>query len=351
MKISVKALPIQDVIEDLANAFEVEVHEDNKELTIEIPKKIGKGYIRGTNFRSGIGIVQYNCTFFEDLEIHFTSDKTHPLKFIFCSEGRVAHSFAHDKTKHEIDTYQNIIVSSEANNGHVLYFTANQVANVSSLEINREQFASYITYDYSDLEPRLKRVLQDSESETQFLYHGNYSINSASIVEEIHEKELSGFLRSIFLEGKTFEMLSKQITQYQDDQLNDKPQIMRRTDVEKVKRAVNVIEENLNQNFSVDYLAKEVGTNVNKLQEGFKYMFDLTVNKYMQQVKLEAAKDMLSSSEHNISQIVNQIGFNNRSYFSKIFKEKYGVSPKHFLKKKRNIEEHKVEKISHPGDE
>lgn len=346
MKLSVKALPIQEVIKDLAEALEVKVQDDNSELTIQIPEKIGTGFIRGSNFKSGIGIIQYCCTFHEDLEIHFTSDKTHPLKFIFCSEGRIEHSFAHDTERHQIDTFQNIIVSSQANNGHVLYFTANQVTNVSSLEIIREQFADYITYNYKDLEPRLQQVLKDSESETQFLYHGNYSITSADIVEEIQNKELSGFLRSIFLEGKTFEMLSKQINQYQDDQQDEKPQIMRRSDVEKVKRAVNMIEENLNQNYSVDYLAKEVGTNVNKLQESFKYMFDLTVNKYMQQVKLEAAKEMLSNSDHNISQIVTQIGLNNRSYFSKIFKEKYGVSPKHFLKKKKNVEDNSIQRFS-----
>ena len=346
MKISVKALPIKDVIEDLANAFKVEVKNDNTELTIEIPKELGNGFIRGTNFESGIGIIQYYCTFYEDFELHFTSKETHPLKFIFCSEGRVDHRFADENEKHEIDTYQNIIVSSRANNGHILYFTANQVAHVSSLEINRSQFSKYITYNFKDLEPRLKQVLEDSESETQFLYHGNYSITSADIVDEIQDKQLSGFLRAIFLEGKTFEMLSKQINQYQDDQLNEKPQIMRRSDVEKVKRAVTMIKEHLNQNFSVDHLAKEVGTNVNKLQEGFKYMFDLTVNKYMQQIKLEAARDMLSNPDQNISQIVSQIGFNNRSYFSKIFKEKYGVSPKHFLKKKNNVEENMIERIS-----
>ncbi len=92
-------------------------------------------------------------------------------------------------------------------------------------------------------------------------------------------------------------------------------------------------------------LAKEVGTNVNKLQEGFRYMFNLTVNKYVQQVKLEAAKEMLNNSEHNISQIVGLIGLNNRSYFSKIFKEKYGVSPKYFLHQQTNGDEEEEEDL------
>jgi len=142
----------------------------------------------------------------------------------------------------------------------------------------------------------------------------------------------------MFLEGKLYEMLVIQIVQYEDDQEDKLPQILRRTDVEKVKQAVELINNNLDKNYSIEFIAKEVGTNVNKLQESFKYMYDLTVNKYMQQVKLEAAKDLLNSSDYNISQIVNMIGLNNRSYFSKIFKEKYNVSPKYFLKSAREKE-------------
>ncbi len=118
--------------------------------------------------------------------------------------------------------------------------------------------------------------------------------------------------------------------------------MLRRSDVEKVKRAADLVHADLSQNYSVDFLAKEVGTNVNKLQEGFKYMFNLTVNKYIQQAKLETAKELLTTTEYNISQVVDLIGLNNRSYFSKIFKERYGVKPKYFLKSR--IEEKKTKK-------
>ena len=344
MQITVKALPIKDIIIDLAQQMDVEIDKDNKEFTIQLPKKLGKGFIRGANFESGIGIIQYNCTFFCDMEIHFTINRTHPLKFIMCSEGRVQHSFERSDERHDIDTYQNIIVSSHGYNGHVLYFKENEVVRISSLEIIRKQFVDYISYGFGKLHPRMKELLKDVKAENSFLYHGNYSIMAADIADDIFNRENSGFLRSIFLEAKVFEMLLKQIMVYQDDQREDRlPQVLRRSDVEKVKRAVDLIKNDLSQNYSVEYLAKEVGTNVNKLQDGFKYMFNLTVNKYVQQVKLEAAKEMLNSSDNNISQIVNQIGLNNRSYFSKIFKERYGVSPKYFLNSAKNQEEIETE--------
>lgn len=340
MEIYVKALPIEEIIGNLSKEFNIPIEEDAGEYTLHLPAELGHGFIRGSSFSSGIGLIEYNCTFHIDLNIHFTVNKTHPLKFIFCSEGKVNHSFEEEEVVHTIDTFQNVIVSSSGHNGHVLYFQANEKVHVSSLEIIREKFSQRNNYDFAGLEPRLKRLFEDSVAKKLFYYQGNYSIQLADIVDEINHKDLTGFLRSTFLEGKAYEMLTKQINQFQDDQNNENmPLLLRRSDVEKVKRAVEIINDELNKNFSVDYLAKEVGTNVNKLQEGFKYMFDLTVNKYMQQTKLEAAKELLMGTEHNISQIVSMIGLNNRSYFSKIFKEKYGVSPKYFLNSNKEVEQ------------
>ncbi len=338
MEIFVKALPVNEILESFAKEFKVPVNKDSGELTIDLPEHLGQGYIRGTSFDSGIGLLEYHVTFFKDMEIHFVLNRTHPLKFIFCSEGRVNHAFEENMEVHTINTYQNVIVASSGYNGHILYFKANETVQVVSLEIIRDQFNRRNNFDYKDLHPNLKELFEDEEAKQLFFYQGNYSIQEADIVENITTKERSGFLRNIFLEGKAYEMLSKQITQYIDDQEGENSQILRRNDVEKVKKAVELIGEDLTKNYSVDHLAKEVGTNVNKLQEGFKYMFNLTVNKYVQQVKLEAAKEMLSNSDQNISQIVALIGLNNRSYFSKIFKEKYGVSPKYFLHQKSDVE-------------
>lgn len=336
MKIKVRALPIEKIIKDLSKQLNLPVKEDSGEQIIELPKDLGDGFIRGASYDSGIGIIEYNFTFFTDFELLFSVNKTHPLKFIFCSKGRVDHTFEEDQEMHTINTFQNVIVSSSGTNGHILNFKANEKVHVSSIEIIRDKFKERNNYGFEGLEPMLKDIFRDSQAEKKFFYQGNYSIKAADIVEEINQKKLDGFLRSVFIEGKLYEMLVIQIAQYQDDQGEDNlPKILRQRDIENVKKAIKIVKANLDTNFSIDYLANEVGTNVNKLQEGFKYMYDLTVNKYMQHLKLEVAKEMLESSDNNISQIVNLIGLNNRSYFSKIFKEKYNVSPKYFLKSTR----------------
>ncbi|MFD0975855.1 helix-turn-helix domain-containing protein [Salinimicrobium gaetbulicola] len=333
MEIYVKALPVEEILIDLSEKLDLPIERDAGELCLNLPREIGYGFIRGSSFPSGLGIIEYYCTFFKDLRIHFSANKIHPLKFIFCSKGKINHAFENEENPHTIDTYQNAIVSSAGHNGHVMYFNANETVHVCSLEIIRDKFSLRNNYNFEGLDSNLKNLFEENVAKDVFFYQGNYSIELADIVEEINKKSQTGFLRSIFLEAKVYEMLTKQIIQYQTDQNSESlPFLTRQSDVEKVKQAVKIIKKEMNRNFSVNYLAKEVGTNVNKLQEAFKHMFGLTVNKYMQQVKLEAAKELLMTTDHNISQIVSMIGLSNRSYFSKVFKEKYGVSPKYFLR-------------------
>ncbi|MDT0688965.1 AraC family transcriptional regulator [Salegentibacter sp. F188] len=340
MGISVTALPVDDIIKDLAEQWQIGIKQESGELILELPENLGEGFIRGTTFESGIGVIEYNCAFVKDYEITFTKKETHPLKFIFCSKGEVDHGFNEDDDRHTIQTFQNVIVSSSGNNGHLLKFRANEKVHVTSIEIMRSIFSRRDNHHFNGLPEDLKELFQDSVAEKKFFYQGNYSIRSADIVDEINTQKLDGFLRSIFLEAKLFEMLTMQIQQYKDDNQGDElPQILRKSDVEKVEKASRLINENISESYSVENLAKEVGTNVNKLQEGFKHLYGLTVNKYVQEVKLNGAKEMLYSTDNNISEIVSLIGLNNRSYFSKIFKERYGVSPKYFLKSHREKDE------------
>ena len=89
----VQSLPLKDVILDLAKEFNCGIVEHCDEFVLEIPKEFGNGFIRGINFGKGLGVIEYNCTFFEDLKIHFSVSQIHPLKFIFCSEGSIKHYF------------------------------------------------------------------------------------------------------------------------------------------------------------------------------------------------------------------------------------------------------------------
>src|SRR5262245_29590075 len=103
------SLPIKLVIHDFSKAFDVPFREHCNEYCVDIPDHLGKCHIRGTDFRDGLAYIEYNCLFHEDIEIRFTLDKTHPLKFIYSSRGEIYHSFHGEREWSKADLYKYLI--------------------------------------------------------------------------------------------------------------------------------------------------------------------------------------------------------------------------------------------------
>ncbi|HEX7366023.1 MAG TPA: AraC family transcriptional regulator [Pelobium sp.] len=333
-EIFVKSLPLKDVIANLAEAFDTVYFNRCHEYQINIPESFGSGFIRGVNFENGFGLLEYSCTFKERLSIHFSVNNIHPLKFIYCSEGEVRHKFEEKESYHTIEQFQNVIVASTAKNGHVLVFPRYKKVQLNSLEISRKDFRKKIDCDLNHVDVSLRKLFKDFNAKTLFFYHGNYSMAMSECIDKIKGSSLDGFTRRLFLEGKSNEILSIQIQDFQDDQKAEpKRQILRKSELEKIQKAAALLKQNLSTPLTIATLAKEVGTNANKLQEGFRYTFGLTVNNYLNRVRLEYARDQLMIGELNIGEIAEKIGIANKSYFSRLFKATYQINPKDFAKK------------------
>jgi len=336
--IHVKSLPLKDVITDLAKEFNGEVVEHCDEFVLEIPITCGEGFIRGLNLGNGLGVIEYSCTFTEDLEIHFSESEIHPLKFIFCSEGSIQHSFEELEQPNTISAYQNVLVASSAFNGHIIHFEANTKAHLNSLEIDRKEFTKHFSCSLAKFNHPLKPLLCDIEAKKLFYYQGNYSLQTADIIAEINTDLFSDFLRAIKLEAKALDIFAVQIEQYADDlKLNKNQSVIRKKEIEKIIQLTEAISKDLSTTYTVQELASSIGINVNKLQEGFKYLYNETVNNYIQELRLENAKKLLTETELSISEITEKIGLSNPSYFSKVFKEKFKISPNQYRRGKPSL--------------
>ena len=61
----------------------------------------------------------------------------------------------------------------------------------------------------------------------------------------------------------------------------------------------------------------------------------LSANEFIRSYRLKKAAEFLKTSEVNISEILYQVGFSNRSYFTKCFKKQYDVTPREYGGKSR----------------
>lgn len=323
------SIPLKEVIQDLAQQLGTGFIQNCQEFSLAIPESIGVGSIKGIDFKDGLGLILYDCTFLEDMEIQFIVDKVHPLKFIFCEEGNLSHRFENESIIHNMLILENIIVASSRENGHVLQFKGGVKTIINSLEINRAKFEPTVDCELSSLKgSELQTLFRDVFAKKAFYHHGSYCIKMADLFIEINGFPKEDFLRRIFFEGSAFKVLTLQILQYQDDlEMPHNKTILRKFEINLIREASAIIDNQILDFKTVSALAKQVGLNANKLQEGFKDLYDTTVNGYVLNRRLDLANNLLKSSEYSVSEIVYIIGLSSKSYFSKIFKDKYGISP------------------------
>lgn len=95
----------------------------------------------------------------------------------------------------------------------------------------------------------------------------------------------------------------------------------------RIKLASDFISEHYNSDFSLTELSEITGLSAYHFIRVFKKQTGKTPYDFLLDVKIERAKELLSTKDINITQICLSCGFNNPSHFSSIFKRKIGVSP------------------------
>ena len=340
--INIKSIPIDKVIKELGTALKAEVIENCEEYFLKIPFQLGKGFIRGVSFRHGLGFIQYACNFKEDLELHFVQNDVHPLKFIYLLDGLLLHRFEKEKEDHFLEKYQHCIVASKAKVGHVIKFHKNSKILINSLEINRKIFLPKMECSISKMGSELEGLFKDVNATESYYYKGYYNLSVADLFQQVQEFKGKLPIRKIFLEGIVFQMLYHELRQYYSEKEKNEENFLRRSEVNAIKEAELLIENEVSNLPSIKKIGYRVGLNTNKLQLGFKHLHGTTVNGFVKRKRLEFSKGLLLKTDLNMAEISEKVGLTSKSYFSKIFKEAYSITPTEYRKKNIRNKSHAV---------
>lgn len=102
-----------------------------------------------------------------------------------------------------------------------------------------------------------------------------------------------------------------------------------------INNILSYINDNLDKTITNEDLAAVAHMHPNHMIRFFKNKTDQTPAKYVTMQKMEYAKRLLERSELNVTEIMERIGIDDISHFSKLFKKFYGISPvkykKHFI--------------------
>ncbi|RMB56731.1 response regulator [Dokdonia sinensis] len=92
-------------------------------------------------------------------------------------------------------------------------------------------------------------------------------------------------------------------------------------------------EKLIESDFNTEDFAQALGMSRMQLHRKLKALTGLSATEFVRSQRLKLAAQLLKKSDINVSQVGYSVGFNNHSYFTKCFKEQYGIAPSDYAKK------------------
>ncbi|MFC4596739.1 response regulator [Cohnella hongkongensis] len=96
---------------------------------------------------------------------------------------------------------------------------------------------------------------------------------------------------------------------------------------DEIRKAIAYIKQNYRSKITLEDLSNHVNLNKNYFSTLFKQETDLSPVEYIIQYKMEKARELLLSGQANVSVVSHDLGYDDLSYFSRLFKKHFGVSP------------------------
>ncbi|MEM6425249.1 MAG: AraC family transcriptional regulator [Cyanobacteria bacterium P01_D01_bin.128] len=97
-----------------------------------------------------------------------------------------------------------------------------------------------------------------------------------------------------------------------------------------IYQAAAFLRENLTAPPTVETLARHIGTNRLKINQGFRQVYGTTPFGYLKDYRLTQAKRLLMTSELSVAQVAAAVGYGSRSRFATAFRQRFGINPKTF---------------------
>jgi signal transduction histidine kinase/DNA-binding response OmpR family regulator len=104
-------------------------------------------------------------------------------------------------------------------------------------------------------------------------------------------------------------------------------------DVDLIKKLQEIILDKT-QKTSIEVLTKTLLVSKSQLHRKVKALTGVSVTQYVNHIKIQKAKELLLNTELNINEIAYEVGYDDPTYFSRVFKKVMEVSPDQFRKEK-----------------
>lgn len=106
-----------------------------------------------------------------------------------------------------------------------------------------------------------------------------------------------------------------------------------------ITKAMTLTQQMMEQQFTAGDIARMVNMSSSYFSQCFKEIVGDTYSDYLRNIRLERAKEYLSTTTKTIQWIAEQVGYNDEKYFSRLFRKQVGMLPSEYRQLKWEVDE------------
>lgn len=294
------------------------------DLENKIEKSIAKGFFIETRADDGVFILTHQNDTQEVKLIEREIDSSF-IQFHFCLKGESLFLFNNGNYKLNVASETSLLLYNPQRD-LPLHLEVQPNTWLVSVLISIKKFhglfsqeADYITF------------LSEDNKDKKYYKDGNISPSMAIALNQLVNYNLNASIKNIYFKAKAYEVLSLYFNRSEDADIEQCPFLVDETNVLKIRKAKDIVISRMAEPPSLQELADEIGLTLKKLKEGFKQIYGDSVFSFLLDYKLEVARKLLESGEHNVNEVGLKVGYSTSSHFIAAFKKKYGTTPKKYV--------------------
>lgn len=105
-----------------------------------------------------------------------------------------------------------------------------------------------------------------------------------------------------------------------------------RKDNQHVARVIDILEKDYAKELSLNTVSEQLNLNPSYVSRLFKQYTGTSFTEYLTAIRIRQSKELLRTTDLQVGEVGNRVGFHNAYYFIKVFKENAGVTPGEFKK-------------------
>ncbi|WP_157491778.1 helix-turn-helix transcriptional regulator [Maribacter thermophilus] len=292
---------------------------------------IGSGQVNCVNLEEGLMAFEFDLTLNTDHELVMDWVESDQVCLFYCLKGNCFHKFYGHQVVTKLEELQTAVVFNDKDHKTKLIFKKDEHLVFNCIRININEYKNQLEEQRDTL-----TALLDSYDKTEgYLHVGKFNLEIGELIKKLENAKFADSIASLsYFNGVCLMILAKQIEQFQEDMEKgiQPATTLLKKELEMITELTDYINNYPEAPHSIDAISAKSGISPSKLQLGFKFMHDATLGEYIRNVRLKKAEELIRTTDMNISEVVYSIGFTSRSYFCKIFKNKYNCSPKAYKK-------------------